>query len=235
MNEMRLLNDDQYRILFEHLAEEVHFWQIVRDETGRIKTWRLIYVNPPTLKTWGHTSLDEIVGKTPDDIFGPGATEHYLPVVEKIIAERRPHSFQDYFSHLDKYFRFTSVPYGDYFITTGADITDFVKEQASLLSDNQRLEQRVSERTAELEDNVAKLRYALEEGNGCAKSCANKPFAILSLIYLIVGFWKNSSSMRSTAPGDLNTKWGSSCSMLTISRKSTMASVMKRVIRSYVK
>ena len=166
MNEMRLLNDDQYRILFEHLAEEVHFWQIVRDETGRIKTWRLIYVNPPTLKTWGHTSLDEIAGKTPDEIFGPGATEHYLPVVEKIIAECRPHSFQDYFPNLDKYFRFTSVPYGDYFITTGADITDFVKEQASLLSDNQRLEQRVRERTAELEDSVAKLRHALEEGEG---------------------------------------------------------------------
>ncbi len=166
MNEMRLLNDDQYRILFEHLAEEVHFWQIVRDETGRIKTWRLIYVNPPTLKTWGHTSLDEIAGKTTDEIFGPGATEHYLPVVEKIIAENRPHYFQDYFPNLDKYFRFTSVPYGDYFITTGADITDLVKEQASLLSDNQRLEQRVRERTAELEDSVAKLRYALEEGEG---------------------------------------------------------------------
>ena len=49
------------------------------------KPWRLIYVNPPTFKTWGYTSLDEIIGKTTDEIFGPGATEHYLPIVKKVI------------------------------------------------------------------------------------------------------------------------------------------------------
>lgn len=158
-----LLDDEKSRLIFDHLAEEVHLWQIVRDETSQIKTWRLIYVNPPTLKTWGHTLLDEIRGKTTDEIFGPGATEHYLPIVKKIIEERQPHSFQDYFPNLDKYFRFTSVPIGEYFITTGADITDLVKVQQAILSDNQRLEQRVQERTAQLENTVATLQQALEE------------------------------------------------------------------------
>ena len=114
------------------MAEEVHFWQLVRDETGTIKTWRLVDANPPTLKTWGRQSVEEIRGKTTDEIFGPGATEHYLPVVQKIMSEGVAHSFEDYFAHLDKHFRFTSVPLGDHFITTGADITAIKKAQESL-------------------------------------------------------------------------------------------------------
>jgi PAS domain S-box-containing protein len=122
----------KYRTLFENMTEEVHFWQLVRDETGRIKTWRLVDANPPTLKTWGRTGLEEIKDKTTDEIFGPGAAEHYRPVVQKIMTEGVPYSFEDYFPNLDKYFRFTSVPLGEYFITTGADITQIKKAQAAL-------------------------------------------------------------------------------------------------------
>ena len=39
-------------------------------------------LNPPAVKSWGKES-DEIKGKNTDDIFGPGASEHYMPVVEK--------------------------------------------------------------------------------------------------------------------------------------------------------
>ena len=46
-------SEAKYRNLFENMTEEVHFWKLVRDEEGRIKTWRLVDANPPTLKTWG--------------------------------------------------------------------------------------------------------------------------------------------------------------------------------------
>jgi two-component system, sensor histidine kinase PdtaS len=114
------------------MTEEVHFWEVVRDESGQIKTWRLVDVNPPALKTWGRKSVEEIRGKTTDEIFGSGATEHYLPVVNKIMTEGVPHAFEDYFPHLDKYFRFTSLPLGDHFITTGMDITAFKKMENAL-------------------------------------------------------------------------------------------------------
>jgi PAS domain S-box-containing protein len=113
----------KYRNLFQNITEEVHFWRVVRDEHGEIKTWRLVDANPPTLKTWGKT-LEEIEGKTTDEIFGPGAAGHFMPIVQKIMTEGIPYSFEDYFPNLDKYFRFTSVPFGEYFITTGADITE---------------------------------------------------------------------------------------------------------------
>ena len=121
-------SEGKYRDLFSNMTEEVHFWKLVRDEEENIKTWKLVDANPPTLITWGK-GLDEIKGKTTDEIFGSGASEHYMPVVQKIMTEGVPCSFEDYFPNLDKYFRFTSIPLGDYFITTGADITDIKKAQ----------------------------------------------------------------------------------------------------------
>jgi PAS domain S-box-containing protein len=86
-------SEAKYRDLFENMTEEVHFWEVVRNESGRIETWRLVDANPPALKTWGRNSVEEIKGKTTDEIFGPEATEHYLPVVNKIMNEGVAHAF----------------------------------------------------------------------------------------------------------------------------------------------
>ncbi len=123
-------SEAKYRTLFENMAEEVHFWRLVRDEDGRIRTWRLVDANPSALKTWGK-KFDDIKGKTADEIFGPGPTDHYMPVVQKIMAEGAPCSYEDYFPNLDRHFRFTSVPLGEYFITTGADITEHKRAEAA--------------------------------------------------------------------------------------------------------
>ena len=141
-------SEEKYRTLFQNMAEEVHFWQLVRDEHGQIKTWRLVDVNPPTLKTWGRQSVDEVLGKTTDEIFGSGATEHYLSIVQQIMTEGVPHSFEDYFPNLDKYFRFTSVPLGEYFITTGADVTGIKKAELALRESEQRF--RIAEQLAKM-------------------------------------------------------------------------------------
>lgn len=125
-------SEKKYRNLFANMAEEVHLWQLVRDEAGHIETWRLVDANLPTLKTWGRQSVEEIRGKTTDEIFGPGSTAHYMPVVRRIFGDGVPYSFEDYFPNLEKYFRFTSVPFGEYFITTGADITPIKKAQDAL-------------------------------------------------------------------------------------------------------
>jgi PAS domain S-box-containing protein len=124
-------SERKYRTLFENMAEEVHYWRVERDDRGRIVTWRLVDANPPALRTWGK-SLDAIRGRTTDEIFGSGSTEHYRAVVEKVMAESVPHAFEDYFPALDRHFRFTTVPVGEHFITTGADITAIKKAHESL-------------------------------------------------------------------------------------------------------
>ena len=58
-------SEAKYRNLFENMSEEVHFWQLVRDEAGCIKTWRLVDANPPTLRTWGKTNHSTKSGERP--------------------------------------------------------------------------------------------------------------------------------------------------------------------------
>ena len=144
--------------VFDHLTVEVHIWALIRDEDGSIKTWSLVYANPPALKTWGVTSLSDIVDKTTDEIFGAGATEHYLPVIEKIFETEEAHQFRDYFEQLEKHFLFTTIPLGDFFVTTGDDITDIVREKESVELANQELEQKITERAIRLEESEEKLR-----------------------------------------------------------------------------
>jgi PAS domain S-box-containing protein len=131
-------SEEKYRNLFNNMAEEVHFWKLERDQNGQIKTWRLVDVNPPALKTWGRQTIEEIRGKTTDEIFGAGSTEHYMPVVQKVMTEGVPYSYEDYFPNLKKYFRFTTVPFGDYFITTGADVTAIKQVAESLKESEER-------------------------------------------------------------------------------------------------
>ncbi len=132
-------SERKYRDLFESMAEEVHFWKLDRDASGDTQTWRLVDANPPALKSWGRQSIEEIRGKTTDEIFGSGATEHYLPVVRNIFAKGTPHTFENYFPHLDRHYRFTSVPLGDHFIATGADITAIQKAQEAIVRQSELL------------------------------------------------------------------------------------------------
>jgi len=153
-----ILDNEGTLLIFEHLTVEVHLWQIIRDSSNQIINWQLIYVNPPTLKTWNFKSLEEIKGKTTDEIFGIGASEHYMPIIKKITDENKAHTFQDYFPNLKKHFRFTITPVGEYFITTGDDITEFIDEQNIIQNANQELERRIKQRTAELKSSEAEIQ-----------------------------------------------------------------------------
>jgi signal transduction histidine kinase len=153
-------SEAKYHTLFTNMTEEVHVWKLDRDADGRIETWRLVDANPPALRTWGQT-LSGVLGRTTDEIFGPGATEHYLPVVRKIMEEGVPHSFEDYFPHLDRHFRFTSVPMGDHFITTGADITDLKQSQAALEDAARRKDDFIALLGHELRNPLAPIGYAV--------------------------------------------------------------------------
>ena len=94
--------------------------------------------------------------------------QHYLSVVKKIMAEGVPHSFEDYFPNLDKHFRFTSIPLGDYFITTGSDITDIKKAlhqvevaNAQLTEADQRKNEFLAVLSHELRNPLTPIRNSL--------------------------------------------------------------------------
>jgi PAS domain S-box-containing protein len=115
--------ETKYRTLFKNFPEEIHVWEVERNKAGKITTWRLAEANPAALAVWDK-KLEEVRGKTADDIWGPGTTDHFRPVIQKLLAEGRPHTFEDYFAPLGRHFRYTGVPFGEGFISIGVDITD---------------------------------------------------------------------------------------------------------------
>jgi len=133
-------SEEQYRNLFENMMHEVHLWELVRDEQGAIKTWRLVEVNPAALKAWGKTR-PEIIGKTTDEIFSYNATEQFMPIVKKIFSEGTPYTWEAYFPPTDQFYHMTSVSFGEYFMSTGTDITDRKQAEMALQKSEKLLSQ----------------------------------------------------------------------------------------------
>jgi PAS domain S-box-containing protein len=124
--------ENTYQNLFRHMLHEVHVWELVFDDHGHIKTWKLVDANPAALKSW-NKNLPEVIGKTTDEIFpDSNATELFMPIVEKIYREGKPHTWESYRPDTDQFLHMASVSFGDYFITTGFDITDRKKSEEEL-------------------------------------------------------------------------------------------------------
>ncbi|HSH03249.1 MAG TPA: ATP-binding protein [Anaerolineae bacterium] len=125
-------DNQRYKYIFEHIWHEIHVWELVRDELGNIKTWRLVDANPVALDAWGK-SLAEVVGKTTDEVFpNTNPTDLFMPIVEKIFAEGEPHIWQNYFPATGQTLYMISIPFGEYFISTGTDITQVKKTEKQL-------------------------------------------------------------------------------------------------------
>jgi PAS domain-containing protein len=98
------------------------------------------------LDAW-NKKLDDIIGLTADEIFGSKATETFLPIVQKIFLEQINYEWESYFEGTQQYLQMTSIPCGDYFISTGLDITPIKKTQHVL------------------QDTLLKLKEAISAGN----------------------------------------------------------------------
>jgi len=130
----------KYRNLFENLVEEVHLWRIIKHKNGKIKTWELVDANPSALKSWNKTK-EQVIGKTPNDIFGYDATKQFMPIVKKIVATGKPHSWEEYFAPTNQNLSMTSISMGEYFISTGKDITEKKQAENALKISESRLKE----------------------------------------------------------------------------------------------
>lgn len=121
-----------YKNLFTHSPFEIHVWQIIRNNSGKIQNWKLVDANPKALKLWGK-SLVDILGQTTDVIF-PDANpiETFMPTVERIFSAQAPLSWEQYFSGTDQTLRMISIPFDDYFISTGIDVSDLKRIEKEL-------------------------------------------------------------------------------------------------------
>jgi PAS domain S-box-containing protein len=124
-------SEKKFRELFEHLIDEVHLWKIIKNKSGKIRGWELVDANPAALKSWGK-SIKEVIGKTANEIFGADAHDQFMPIVEEIFKTYTPHRWENHFAVTGQYLQMESIPFGDYFISTGKDITAAKKENQHL-------------------------------------------------------------------------------------------------------
>jgi PAS domain S-box-containing protein len=128
-------SESAYRNLFINMAEAAHLWRLVRDESGHIRTWTLADANPSALRAWKR-EIEDVRGKTIDDLFGAGATTHYWPIVQRIMQTNTSYVCEDYCPLTGRFLRITSVPMGEFFISTRIDITEMREaEEAKRRSD----------------------------------------------------------------------------------------------------
>jgi len=101
--------------------------KIVRDTNGDINTWKLAGAIPSALKAWKMTK-EQVLGKTTNEIVGLDATMQFPPLIKGLFKTGQAKKRVNYFEPTNQYLSMSSVPFGEYFITTG-DVLMLKKKQ----------------------------------------------------------------------------------------------------------
>ena len=143
-------SEQRYRTLFNVMDEGVAINEIVRDEQGNVVDYVILEVNPAFTQNSVYTAADVIGGR---------ATDLYQMRPEFIREWWRKHAQLQQVIHTEMYhepsgrwFHITTTPpTGNRFATFSTDITDRKSTEAEIRHFNQELEQRVRDRTTQLE------------------------------------------------------------------------------------
>ena len=155
-------SEEKYRGLFNFMGEAIQLCELVFDEEGQPVDNIILDVNPAYEKQTG-IKREQVVGRRIKDI---------LPVVEQIWLDRygevvRTGSemhFDEYNSSLDKWFEvFASPMGGNRFAAVFSDITERKEAEKALQKAHDSLEEKVKERTAELEKAYKSLEVSEEK------------------------------------------------------------------------
>jgi PAS domain S-box-containing protein len=125
-------SEKQYKTLFKNIIDEIHYWKVIKDENGEIKTWELVDVNPSALKAWNKTKK-QVIGKTVNEIFDNDTQKLFLPIVKNIFKTGKSYSWETFSPATKQHLSMDSVPIGEFFISTGRDITIRKKEEQELI------------------------------------------------------------------------------------------------------
>jgi len=123
--------ETQFRSLFETMTEGVALHKIVYDKSGKPVDYKVLDVNPAY---YDHTGIrrEAAAGQLASKLYGTGVAP-YLDIYSQVVATGEPHSFEVYFSPLDKHFSIKVCAQGEaLFATIFEDITEDKKTAQSL-------------------------------------------------------------------------------------------------------
>jgi len=137
MNELQE-NEEKFRSLFENITEGVALHEVIYDEKGHAKDYKIIDVNP-SYKT--HTGLDskDAIDKLGTELYGLSEPP-YLKEFSNVAETRIPFQFETYFPPMEKYFTISVIsPKKGMFATVFEDITNTKKKEKEIVQKNEEL------------------------------------------------------------------------------------------------
>jgi len=143
-------SEARFRDLFENMNDAFALHKIILDEYGQPVDYEFLDANPVLLKRIGMPAAD-LLHKRALELF-PHTERAWIDMFGKVALTGEPVQFTNYSVELDKYFE-TRIycPRPGYFAALFTDVTARKRAEEEVRALNAELEQRVRERTQELE------------------------------------------------------------------------------------
>jgi PAS domain S-box-containing protein len=143
-------SEARYRNLFSTMFNGFVLYEVICDDEGTPVDFLLLEVNR-AFEKMTNLKAEDIVGKTLLEIT-PEAELHWRDMFIRVCTTGQPEQLQDYSQDFDKYFTLYAYrPEPGQFAIVFADVTKQVLAEKELQKFNEELEQRVKERTDQLE------------------------------------------------------------------------------------
>ncbi len=148
-------SENRYSLLFERMLNGFFVFVPVTNTEGKIIDIRFLNVNPG-FKLQTGISTEEIIGKTWMEVFE--YPNNNLSIYHKILNTGEPKHFETYYAQDNKYYLTNAFKIADNQVgVVFENITEYKHAIKKITTLNEELEQRVAERTEELQSAVNEL------------------------------------------------------------------------------